>query len=416
MTQNILRVAMLSTGEEVLHGDILDTNAAWMSKRCFEEGFLLHRRVTVGDSLDDIAVELLRCSQVSDVVIVNGGLGPTTDDVTTQAMAMAMNVELELNVHWLTALKEKYEKNGREMPKSNIKQAMLPEGAVLLDNPMGTACGFFATLKECLFFFTPGVPFEFKSMFENEVLPKLHVAFPHLDKKDIHRFYTFGLSESSLNDRLESLPLPFGYQLGYRSFLPFIEIKIFYPAKHSDIKGVINEVKRVLGEYTVGEEKPMLHSLAERLSTSSKTLAIAEQFSGGYVSSLLQEEKSTRDALVQGWILNSSSDVFIEEYNPLAAILAMAAASRDNADVDIGLACGSLVEGAVALGLSAQEGDWGVIVKARSALSTEQFRCYVSTFLLDMLRRYLEGANIIFDISALETLDALHIPFESLDK
>ena len=99
MGQSKLRVAMLSTGEEVLHGDITDTNAAWLSRRCFEEGFAMHRRVTVGDSLDELAIELVRCSQVSDIVIVNGGLGPTTDDLTTEAMAMAMNVDVELNAH-----------------------------------------------------------------------------------------------------------------------------------------------------------------------------------------------------------------------------------------------------------------------------------------------------------------------------
>lgn len=404
---------MLSTGEEVLHGDITDTNAAWLSRRCFEEGFLLHRRVTVGDGLDDIAVELLRCAQVSDVVIVNGGLGPTTDDVTTQAMAMAMDVELELNNYWLTELKTKLEKKGAQMPKSNIKQAMLPEGATLLENPCGTACGFWAKLHGCIFFFTPGVPFEFQNMFENEILPRLQEGFPDTQKQEIQRLYTFGLSESSLNDKFEAVSLPCDFKIGYRSSLPFIEIKIFSPQKHPDITDVTDSIRDILGAYLVGDGKPLLGSLAQGLYESGYKLAVAEQFSGGYISNWLQQEKYTHEALAQGWVLRDSADNVMGEYDPLVAILAMAAASRANAAADIGLACGSMEGGLVALGLSAKEGDWGVIVKMRRKMSMEHFRCYVSTYLLDMLRRYLQGAPLFFDISALETLDVLHLPLES---
>ncbi|WP_407332703.1 CinA family nicotinamide mononucleotide deamidase-related protein [Enterovibrio sp. 27052020O] len=415
MGQSKLRVAMLSTGEEVLHGDITDTNAAWLSRRCFEEGFALHRRVTVGDAVDDIAIELVRCSQVSDVVIVNGGLGPTTDDLTTEAMAMAMNVDLELNNHWLTELKERFEKNGKSMPKSNIKQAMLPEGAELVDNPVGSACGFAATLNDCLFFFTPGVPSEFKHMFENEIVPRLQVRFPNTTKQEIQRLYTFGFSESLLNDKLEALALPDDFELGYRSSLPFIEVKLFSPRQHSDISLITDAIRGVLGDRLVGDGVPMLESVGSLLSQSNTSIAVAEKFSGGFLANWLNQGERTKEAFVQGWVLSESTLITDGEYNPLAAVLAMATASRENAGVNIGLACGDMEAGRVALGLSAPDGDWGIIVKPRRSQSNENFRCYTATMLLDMLRRYLSGQNMFADIASLVTLESLHIPVDADD-
>ncbi|WP_368737463.1 CinA family nicotinamide mononucleotide deamidase-related protein [Grimontia sedimenti] len=415
MEHSKLRVAMLSTGEEVLHGDITDTNAAWLSRRCFEEGFAMHRRVTVGDALDDIAIELVRCSQVSDVVIVNGGLGPTTDDLTTEAMAMAMDVDLELNSHWLSELKSRFEKNGKTMPKSNIKQAMLPEGSELVDNPVGSACGFAAKLNACLFFFTPGVPSEFKQMFDNEILPRLQERFPNTYRREINRFYTFGFSESLLNDKFESLALPEGFELGYRSSLPFIEVKVFSPRQHSEISLVADGIRNVLGDLMVGDNLPMLESVGVLLEESGLKLAVAEKFSGGYLTNWLNQDDDTRQALVQSWVLSESTLTADGDYNPLAAVLAMAAASRENAGANIGLACGNLEAGRVALGLSSQEGDWGVIVKPRRNQTPENFRIYCSTMLLDLLRRYLTGQNMFPEIASLVTLESLHIPVEEAE-
>lgn len=412
MKENTLRVAMLSTGEELLLGDITDTNATWLSSRCFDEGFSLHRRVTVGDGLEDIAVELVRCSQVSDVVIVNGGLGPTGDDVTTQAMSMAMNVDLELNNYWLTRLKERFEKNGRVMPKSNIKQAMLPDGATLIDNPVGSACGFSARLNDCLFFFTPGVPFEFKLMFDNEILPQLQNTFSTIQQREIQRLYSFGLSESFLNDKLEQLVLPDEFALGYRSALPFIEIKVFSPAKHSEILAVTNAIRKILGAYLIGDGQLMLPSLGELLHQTKQTLAVAEKFTGGYIANWLQQTPTTQAAFTQGWVLSDATLEIKGEYNPLSAVLAMAAACRFNAGATIGLASGSIDKGQVALGFSTDHGDWGVIVKARGTMTTDNLRCYVSTLLLDMVRRDMEGHAVFYEMSSLETLESIFIPVD----
>lgn len=151
----MLKVAMLSTGEEVLHGDIVDTNASWLGEILYQSGFQLSARSTVGDQLDVLKDEILRLSKSFDVVIVNGGLGPTTDDLTASAAAKASGQKLSLFQEWLTVMEEKFTRRGLTMPDSNLKQAMLPEKATIIDNPIGTACGFSMTLNKAKLYFTP---------------------------------------------------------------------------------------------------------------------------------------------------------------------------------------------------------------------------------------------------------------------
>ncbi|WP_235869321.1 CinA family nicotinamide mononucleotide deamidase-related protein [Veronia nyctiphanis] len=310
--EQAIRIAMISTGEEVLHGDIDDTNASWLSRKCFEQGFPLHRRITVGDSLDDLAVEFTRCSQVSDVVIVNGGLGPTSDDLTSQAMAAAMDTELELYADWLSVLKARFERDGREMPKSNLKQAMLPAGSELIDNPIGSACGYSAKLNDSLFFFTPGVPSEFKMMFDEQILPRLKATFPYNQAREVKRLYTFGLSEASLNDSFEDVTLPDSFEIGYRSALPFIEIKLFAPRGAEQIPDVLDELRAKLSEHVVGDGLPMIVNLGNLLTQQAITVALAEQFTGGWLANMLNSDMECQRQLIQGWTLSENARVMMQ--------------------------------------------------------------------------------------------------------
>src|SRR5690606_13102651 len=170
----MLKIAMLSTGEEVLHGDITDTNAAWLAREFFESGFSLSKRSTVGDEKSALVEELMMLSFNSDVVIVNGGLGPTSDDLSAAAAAQAAEQQLVLSPEWLKVMEAFFAQRQVKMPESNIKQAMLPEKATIIDNPIGTACGFKMQINDCWFYFTPGVPKEFKRMVSEQILPDLH--------------------------------------------------------------------------------------------------------------------------------------------------------------------------------------------------------------------------------------------------
>ena len=138
----MLKVEMLSTGDEVLHGQIVDTNAAWLADFFFHQGLPLSRRNTVGDNLDDLVTILRERSQHADVLIVNGGLGPTSDDLSALAAATAKGEGLVLHEAWLKEMERYFHERGRVMAPSNRKQAELPASAEFINNPVGTACGF----------------------------------------------------------------------------------------------------------------------------------------------------------------------------------------------------------------------------------------------------------------------------------
>ena len=219
-------IELVSTGDEVLTGLITDTNAGWLSQLLLEQGWQVRRRFTVGDDKADLVELFEQRSHHADIVIVNGGLGPTSDDISAEAMADAAGVQLELNQHWLEVMLQKYRNRNREMPKSNSKQAMLPQGAELVDNPVGTACGFAVKLNRATFFFTPGVPSELKVMMNDEILPRLRHQLGEHGRSQVRRFFLFGLSESGLSDKLDALTWPAGITLGYRANLPTIELKL----------------------------------------------------------------------------------------------------------------------------------------------------------------------------------------------
>jgi molybdopterin-biosynthesis enzyme MoeA-like protein len=168
--------------------------------------------------LDVLQDEIERLSKAFDVVIVNEGLGPTTDDLTASAAAKAANQKLTLFQEWLTVLEEKFTRHGLTMPYSNLKQAMLPEKASIIDNPIGTACGFEMQIDKAMFYFTPGVPSEFKKMVCEQILPSLGDKHHDILPSECSRIYTVGLSESGISDKLDLIKMPEEYELGYRSY------------------------------------------------------------------------------------------------------------------------------------------------------------------------------------------------------
>ena len=250
----MLKVEMLSTGDEVLHGQIVDTNAAWLADFFFHQGLPLSRRNTVGDNLDDLVTILRERSQHADVLIVNGGLGPTSDDLSALAAATAKGEGLVLHEAWLKEMERYFHERGRVMAPSNRKQAELPASAEFINNPVGTACGFAVQLNRCLMFFTPGVPSEFKVMVEHEILPRLRERFSLPQPPVCLRLTTFGRSESDLAQSLDTLQLPPGVTMGYRSSMPIIELKLTGPASEQQaMEKLWLDVKRVAGQSVIFE-------------------------------------------------------------------------------------------------------------------------------------------------------------------
>lgn len=282
----MLNVEMLSTGDEVLHGQIVDTNAAWLADFFFHQGVPLSRRNTVGDNLDSLVAILRERSQHADVLIVNGGLGPTSDDLSALAAATAKGEGLVLHQAWLTEMERYFQQRGRVMAPSNRKQAELPASAEFINNPVGTACGFALQLNRCLMFFTPGVPSEFKVMVEKEILPRLRARFSLPEPPLCLRLTTFGRSESDLAQRLDSLPLPPGVTMGYRSSMPIIELKLTGPATQREaMLALWPEVKRVAGQNLIFEGTENLPAqIARRLQERQLSLTLSEQYTSGLLA------------------------------------------------------------------------------------------------------------------------------------
>lgn len=264
-----MRIEIISTGDEIVTGLVVDTNAAWLSALLLEQGWQVRRRLTVGDNLADLKAALQESASRAEVVLVCGGLGPTADDLTAQAAAEAFGQPLTLFPDWLATMAERYASRGRTMAQSNSKQAWLPRGCEILDNPVGTACGFLvshpASHGQSRLFFTPGVPFEFKQMVREQILPRLKALAGEETDTELRRFYTFGISESALSDKLDAAPWPAGIELGYRSSMPLIELKLIgHGASAADMAAA---EARLLGEISPwlvgrGNEDPAQQILA----------------------------------------------------------------------------------------------------------------------------------------------------------
>lgn len=293
-----IKIEMLSTGDEVLYGQIVDTNAAWLSDFLFEEGITITSRHTVGDDLLTLVETLQERSLHNDILIVNGGLGPTSDDLSAQAAAQANNESLILHEEWLKTLERYFLNRGRVMPATNIKQAMLPQSATLIDNPIGTACGFKMQLNHCLLFFTPGVPSEFKAMVRNSILPEIKANYPITESKLCYRLTTMGRTESDLGQAIETtVKLPDSITVGYRAAMPIIELKLTGPeSKKSEMDNIWQKIKAIVADNLLYEgvvinqgESGLAQVVSKLLNQSKQTIVVIEQQSAGMVSYQLLE-------------------------------------------------------------------------------------------------------------------------------
>lgn len=293
-----IKIEMLSTGDEVLYGQIVDTNAAWLSDFLFEEGITITSRHTVGDDLLTLVETLQERSLHNDILIVNGGLGPTSDDLSAQAAAQANNESLILHEEWLKTLERYFLNRGRVMPATNIKQAMLPQSATLIDNPIGTACGFKMQLNHCLLFFTPGVPSEFKAMVRNSILPEIKANYPITESKLCYRLTTMGRTESDLGQAIETtVEIPHYITVGYRAAMPIIELKLTGPeSKKSEMDNIWQKIKAIVADNLLYEgvvinqgESGLAQVVSKLLNKSKQSIVVIEQQSAGMVSYQLLE-------------------------------------------------------------------------------------------------------------------------------
>ncbi len=398
----MLNVEMLSTGDEVLHGQIVDTNAAWLADFFFNQGLPLTRRNTVGDDLDALVAILRERSEQADVLIVNGGLGPTSDDLSALAAATAKGKGLILHPEWLETMTRFFAERGRPMAESNRKQAEIPASAEMINNPVGTACGFAIQLNRCLMFFTPGVPSEFKVMVEQEILPRLRQRFTLPDPPVCLRMTTFGRSESELAQSLNPLTLPPGVVMGYRSSMPIIELKLTGPANQLDaMLALWPEVRKVAGDSLIFEGTEGLPAqIARCLQERQLSLTLSEQFTGGLLA--LQLSRAGAPLL--------ASEVVPAQEETLAQAARWAAERRINHFAGLALAVSGQENDHLNVALATPDGTFALRVKfsaTRHSLAVRQEVCAMMA--LNMLRRWLNGQPLASEHGWINVVDSLSL-------
>ncbi|EBO3987537.1 nicotinamide mononucleotide deamidase-related protein YfaY [Salmonella enterica] len=398
----MLNVEMLSTGDEVLHGQIVDTNAAWLADFFFNQGVPLSRRNTAGDNLDSLVAILRERSQHADILIVNGGLGPTSDDLSALAAATAKGEGLVLHEEWLAEMERYFQQRGRVMAPSNRKQAELPASAEFIPNPVGTACGFALQLNRCLMFFTPGVPSEFKVMVEQEILPRLRARFSLPEPPLCLRLTTFGRSESDLAQSLDSLSLPPGVTMGYRSSMPIIELKLTGPATQREaMLALWSEVRRVAGQNLIFEGTEDLPArIARCLQERQLSLTLSEQYTSGLLA--LQLSRAGAPVL--------ASEVVPSQEETLAQTAHWTTERRSNHYAGLALAVSGLENEHLNFALATPDGTYALRVRFsanRYSLAIRQEVCAMMALI--MLRRWLNGEDMTSEhgwINVVESLTA----------
>ncbi|MGB5193804.1 MAG: competence/damage-inducible protein A [Polyangiales bacterium] len=307
-----MTAAILSIGTELTRGELINTNAAWLGEELTKLGFDVTEHATVDDDLDRIVTLVRRFSENHRVVIATGGLGPTSDDLTTEAAAKAAEVGLRRDERVVEGIRQKFKAFGRVMPESNAKQGDFPLGADVLPNAIGTAPGFAMTLGGARLFFVPGVPREMKHIFRESILP----AVAPLAERRTHQVHirTFGMTESGVAQAVGHLETEHeGLTLGYRAHFPEIEVKVHVRAATARdaterAEAIASEVRRILGDAVFGaKEDSFGQVVGAALRDKGKTLAVAESCTGGQVGEMLTRFPGASDYLLLDAVVYANS-------------------------------------------------------------------------------------------------------------
>jgi nicotinamide-nucleotide amidase len=414
-----MRIEIICTGDEVLTGKIVNTNFSYMAQKLEDFGLSVSWGTIVGDDREQLLAAFRLSGERADAVIVNGGLGPTVDDLSQEIAARAAGVDLVLNEDWLVRMKDFFRRRNRVMSANNRKQAMLPTTAEILDNPIGTACGFALDIGKARFFFTPGVPRELRRMLEEQIIPRLLERAGVATAIHLKRFHSYGLGESHVDQLLtgvEDLVPDGSVKLGFRTHYPQIETKLTVRGADMDeiqrkLAPVREEVRRRLGNFILGEDDQTLEGVVlDALASRRGSLALVETFTGGQIAARIAHlpgaEKVFRRSLVArdpaeiSAALGLDGALIAGELSREAAE-AVARAARQETGASHALAV--LIEvddgpdridfgGSIHLAIAAEDG----VESRRSRIygGRDWVRLGAVELGLDCLRRYLQGLPV----------------------
>jgi nicotinamide-nucleotide amidase len=305
-----MQTIIISIGDELIGGASVDTNSAYLSTRLSERGIAAVRHVTVGDDADRITKAIASAAEEAELVIITGGLGPTLDDLTRQALADAMGVELIEDARSAEQIRAFFDRMGRAMKPSNLTQAMIPAGTEAIDNNCGTAPGIAARLGRAEVFALPGPPNEMTEMFERQVVPRLGVTGA-LARRILH---VFGTGESDIGERIADLMArDANPKVGTTAKGGIISIRIVATGQtpvtaDAAADKTANEIRHRLGELIFGQDDQTLESVVgDALKADGMTLATAESCTGGMISRMMTETPGSSGYFLGGLVAYANS-------------------------------------------------------------------------------------------------------------
>jgi nicotinamide-nucleotide amidase len=414
-----MRIEIICTGDEVLTGKIVNTNFSYMAQKLEDFGLSVTWGTTVGDDREELLAAFRLSGERADAVIVNGGLGPTVDDLSQEIAARAAGVDLVLNDDWVQRMEDFFRRRNRVMSPNNRKQAMLPTTAEILDNPIGTACGFALDIGKARFFFTPGVPRELHRMLEEQIIPRLLARSGAPTAIHLKRFHSYGLGESHVDQLLagvEDLVPDGSVKLGFRTHYPQIETKLTVRGAdmqeiQQKLAPVQEEVRRRLGNFILGEDDQTLEGAVLAALTARKgTLAVVETFTGGQIAARVAHLPGAEKVFRRGLVARDPAEIAATlgldgglTAGELSREVAEAMARAAHTETGASHALAVLIEvddgpdridfgGSIYLAIAAAEG----VESRRSRIygGREWVRLGAVELGLDCLRRYLQGLPV----------------------
>ncbi len=286
-----LAVELLATGDELLTGQVVDTNSPWLMDRLWDAGVMVGRKTLVGDDREVLEAALRETTSRAELVIMSGGLGPTEDDLTAECVARVMGVPLEPHAPSLAAIAERLQRMGRVMTPNNAKQARFPRGATVHPNRWGTAPGFTVQVGRAALTCLPGVPGEYRGLAEEVVLPWVAARLGAAPATRVLKL--IGVGESAADQAMRPVmddPANHQVRFGYRAHFPEVHLKwtVTGPDAEPRAAAIEARVRELFGEAVWGSGKEELAALVvARLTSRREKVALAESCTGGLLASLL---------------------------------------------------------------------------------------------------------------------------------
>ena len=408
-----MRCELVAVGTELLLGQVVDTNSVWLSERLAASGIDCHFHTSVGDNVERIASVLRIALSRSDAVIVSGGLGPTQDDITREAIASVMGVPLERDEAVLARIRSLFETRGREMVVNNERQADVPRGAVVIAQTRGTAPGLICPVGDKVLYAMPGVPYEMKDMAERAVLPDLMARAGTRATIVSRMVRTWGLAESTLAERVaprvEALEAAGNPTLAFlASGVEGIKIRITAKAPSREealamVEAEDAELRALLGSLVFGVDGDTMESaVGALLADAGLTLGLAESMTGGLVASRLVNVEGS-SAWFKGSVVAYDSqvkfDVLQVPEGPVvseSAATAMAEGAAKVLGADVGLSVTGVAGPAEQDGMPVGTVFFGLHLDGSTEVShhrmpgdRERIRQFATISMLDLLRRRL---------------------------